>query len=179
MIDSGLQIPLIVLTAGILAVACLALLLLARIRRLQDSLAAVQAELRTAAARRPPEDDAAAMALAEAVQAVGRTVAEAAARSERAFQDLHAQTRDAHGDLKERAAQSAGELQKILIEHERFVMGLFAKALADGRPAEPGPAEAIVPPRAEPMGMRPVPTEREAVERIPEPFRRPVPRRTD
>lgn len=120
----------------------------------------------------PAVDSADLMALADAV----RSVSDAVARIDRQMGDVRLQVRTLHADTGARLDQVTGTVQGALSGYERLVMDVVTRALAAAAaPAGVMPAadSGIRPPDAAARrdGADPAPRER-----VPEPFRRPVPR---
>ncbi|MCW2249425.1 hypothetical protein M2352_005085 [Azospirillum fermentarium] len=199
MIDPELQALLLsgpagiaaVLGASLLAAVCAlsALVRASRMQRLMAAefaalngrLAAAEAEARarveTLCATIPPPvpvpapsapDADAVAALAEAV----RSAATAVARIDRQLGDVRLQIRTLQADTGTRMDQLTGEIQAALSGYERLAVDVMAKALA----AVPAAQDASLAAPAPPAGAGRGGDETVPRERVPEPFRRPVPR---
>lgn len=145
--------------------------------------AAAVAAAAAAAAPPPPAppavDPADIMALTESV----RAMTAALARIDRQMGDVRLQIRTFQADLDERLAQMGGEVRTSLSGCETRVVDMVAMALAVRPPSPPAAAGSVaVEGGGRPirdgesdggLGNGPVPVPRE---RVPEPFRRPVPR---
>lgn len=199
MIDPELQALALAGPAGVLAVLGMSLLAVAfalalliraiRIQRLMaaefaalnrrlaaaEDAAAARAEALHSALPGPPPptvDPAEMMALTEAV----RSVSAAVARIDRQMGDVRLQVRTLHADTGARLDEVSGSVQGALSGYERLMMDMVTRALAAAAPA-PAPAPAADagarPPDAAARRDAGDPVPRE---RVPEPFRRPVPR---
>lgn len=155
--------------------------LAAELASLQGRLAAAEARAEGEAAAVPPPpppvppavDPADIMALTESVRAM--TVA--LARIDRQMGDVRLQIRTFQADVDERLAQLGGDVRTSLSGCETRVVDMVAMALAVRPPLPPAGTVTVEgggrPVRDEGSDGGPVPVPRE---RVPEPFRRPVPR---
>ena len=197
MIDPELQALLLsgpagiaaVLGASLLAAVCVlsALVRASRMQRLMAAefaalngrLAAAEAEARarveTLCATIPPPVPAPSAPNADAVAALAeavRSAATAVARIDRQLGDVRLQIRTLQADTGTRMDQLTGEIQAVLSGYERLAVDVMAKALA----AVPAAQDASLAAPAPPAGAGRGGDETVPRERVPEPFRRPVPR---
>lgn len=197
MIDPELQALLLsgpagiaaVLGASLLAAVCAlsALVRASRMQRLMAAefaalngrLAAAEAEARarveTLCATIPPPVPAPSAPNADAVAALAeavRSAATAVARIDRQLGDVRLQIRTLQADTGTRMDQLTGEIQAVLSGYERLAVDVMAKALA----AVPAAQDASLAAPAPPAGAGRGGDETVPRERVPEPFRRPVPR---
>ncbi|ALG72579.1 hypothetical protein [Azospirillum thiophilum] len=195
MSDQVLLAALLSYVAGAVTIAAVALILLLRrsvrlrhgMDRLTDELREMAHELREEIARRNgpevQEDRVVLKEMSDHVKALRQTVA----FSDQKLQDVRLQLRDLHADLKDRLAQSSYTLRRTLMDHERLIVELLAKAQPDHRPSDSRPSDGrpiaaldrgmTAAPAVSPQdGAEPAAEEPAA---IPEPFRRSDPRRAE
>lgn len=176
----------VMLLAVAVAVALAALIRASRIQRLivaefaalnrrlaaADDAAAARAETLHSALPGPPPpmvEPADMMALTEAV----RSVSAAVERIDRQMGDVRLQVRTLQADTGARLDEVSGSVQGALSGYERLVMDVVARALAAATAPAPAADSGIRPPDAAVRRDAGDPAPRE---RVPEPFRRPVPR---
>ena len=172
MSDPVLIATLLSYVAGAITIAAVVLaIVLRRIMRLRDEIGLMGNEVREEIARRngpgAQEDHIVLKELSDHVKALRQTVA----FSDQKLQDLRLQLRDLHADMKDRLAQSSFTLRRTLMDHERLMMELLAKAQSDHRSsAPPVPGEAAIDGDAGMQDGAGLTTEEP--ETVPEPFRR-------
>ncbi len=148
--------------------------LAAELVSLHGRLAVAEARVEAAAVPPPPAppvvDPADIMALTESV----RGMTAALARIDRQMGDVRLQIRTFQADVDERLVQMGGEVRASLSGCETRVVDMVTMALAVRPPSPPVAAgTAVVEGGGGGLDGGPVPVPRE---RVPEPFRRPVPR---